>query len=128
MPITGKGNTHLLAMQIAVSSTCSLDGCPAVQVSLSSTQKVCKRITTCHVKQSINCEQSRNILRETELTCSWVVVVLTKNKSVAFANRTEGAVLAGQEYSFLDTAHFSLQLSVLKNGAVLRAGTVDRCC
>ena len=36
-----------------------------------------------------------------KFTWSWVVVVPTANKFVALANRVKGAVLAGQEYSFL---------------------------
>ena len=39
MAIIRKGNTHLLTMQILVSSTCSLGGHPAVQLSLTPTQK-----------------------------------------------------------------------------------------
>ena len=110
--------------EIPASST---SGYPAVQLSWSPTQKVHNRITACHVQQSINCGQSRNHLRETELTCSWVVVVPTTNKFVAFANGAEGTVLAGQEYSFFVTVHFSLPFLVFENGAVLRAGTVNRC-
>ena len=46
-------------------------------------------------------EQSANILRERELTCSWVVVVPATIYFVAFANRAEGAASAGQAYAFL---------------------------
>ena len=127
LAIIRKGNTHLLVMQTLVSSAFSLRGCLAVQLSLALTQKVCNWITTCHVKQSINCEQNANILRETELTCNWVVVP-TMNKFVAFVNRAEGAVSAGQEYSFFVTVHFSLPFSIFEKGDVLRAGTVSTCC
>ena len=100
MALIRKDNNHLLAMQILISNTCSLGGHSAVQLSLAPTQKVCNEIAACYVKWSINCEQSANILRETELTCSWAVVVPQAKKFVAFANRSKGAVLTGQEYSF----------------------------
>ena len=116
MPIIRKGYTCLLAMQILVSSTSTLDDHPAVQLYLSPKQNVCKIITTCYFKWSINCEQSGNILRETEQTCGWVVVVPTTNKFVAFTNRAEGTVLAGQEYSFYVTVHFLCHFWCLRMG------------
>ena len=54
----------------------------------------------------------------TDLT--WAVAVHTTIKSVAFANKTEGAVPAVQEYSFFGT--------VFENGIFLRAGVISRCC
>ena len=63
------------------------------------------------------------------MTCIWTVVVLpTTNKFVVFANRAECLILVGQEYSFFVTLHFSLAFSVFENEAVLRSGTLNRCC
>ena len=91
-----KGNTFLLAMQILVGSIWFVRCHPAAQLSLAPTQKV----------SSGNCKQNTNIIREIELTCSWVVIVPATNKFVAFANRAEGTVFTGQEYSFFVTVHF----------------------
>ena len=81
-----------------------------------------------NMSQSRNCEQNANILWETELTCSWVVVVPTTIKFVAFANRAEGAISEGKGYSFFGTVYFPLTFSVFENQTVLRAGAVSRCC
>ena len=112
-------------MQIPVRSTCSLEGCPAIQLSMSPTQKAYNIIITCHVKQSIMGEQSADMLREKELTFIWVVVVPTTNKFVACAHRAEGAAVVGQEYGFFGSVHFSLPFSVYGIGAVLTAVTVS---
>ena len=45
------------------------------------------------------------MLREKELTCSWVIVPTT-NESVAFANRTGGAILTVPPYIFFVSAFF----------------------
>ena len=98
MAIKRNGYTCLLAMQVLVSSICSLGGCPAIQLSLSTKQNICNGITACQVKQNINGEQNTDILRETEQTCSWAVGVPTTNKFVAFANKAESTVSTGQKY------------------------------
>ena len=55
----------------------------------------------CHVKQSKKGDESTNTLREPKLTCIWVIVVVpTTNVSLAFVNRTEGALLAVPQYIF----------------------------
>ena len=79
------------------------------------------------MSQSRNCKQNTNILIESELTCGWVVVVLTTINFVAFANRAEGAILAGQEYRIFVTVPSPLPFFVFGNGAFFRAGTVSQC-
>ena len=91
-------------------------------------QKVYNRITTCHVNWSTSGEQCANILGERELTCSWVIVVPTANYFVAFANRAEDAVLAGQAYTLFGSVHFSQSFLVCENGTVLTVSTVSGCC
>ena len=54
-----------------------------------------------------NSEQSANILGETELTCSWIVVVTKTNYFVAFSNRAEDAVSAGNACHFFVSVHCS---------------------
>ena len=98
MAIIRKGNTHSLAMQIWVSCPCH------------PTKKYAKELQ--HVMSGgVLMVKIRNIVRETELTYSWIVV-LTTDKYVAFVNREECAVLTGQVRGFFVTVHFSLPFLV----------------
>ena len=82
----------------------------------------------CHVKQSKKGEESANVLRETELTCIWVVVVPTTNESVTYANRTEGAVSAVPPYTIFLPVDLSLLFLSSEKSTVLTARGVSRCC
>ena len=69
-------------------------------------KKVYNRMTTGHVKWSINGEQNANILREREMTCSWVVFVPTMNYSAAFEDRAEGAAVQYMHTLFFGSMHY----------------------